>query len=153
VRFHLIDRIDSFEPYKAVRGRKVTSYSEDYWEEQDGELVMPPPFLLEALCQAGTWLIMISTERRKRAALLQVGSVTWLGEVRPGDVVGLEGEIDSFGEETAVVSGRVTVDGQPVLEAQEIMCALIDAEDLADLDDTKRLQDMLTRASTTEATV
>jgi 3-hydroxyacyl-[acyl-carrier-protein] dehydratase len=153
VRFHLIDRIESFEPYKAVRARKVTSYSEDYWEEQDGGLVMPPPFLLEALCQAGTWLIMISTERRKRAALLQVGSVTWLGEVRPGDVVGLEGEIDSFGEETAVISGRVTVDGEPVLEAHEIMCALIDAEDLADLEDTKRLQDMLTRGSTTGAAV
>jgi 3-hydroxyacyl-[acyl-carrier-protein] dehydratase len=114
---------------------------------------MPPPFLLEALCQAGTWLIMISTERRKRAALLQVGSVTWLGDVRPGDVLGLEGEIEAFGEETAVVSGRVTVDGAPVLEAHEIMCALIDAEDLANLDDTKRLQDMLTRASTSEATV
>ena len=129
MRFHLIDRIDSLEPAKAVRGRKVTSRSEEYWESQDGELVMPPPFVLEALCQAATWLIMITTERRKRAALLQVG-----------------GDIDSFGEETAVVSGRVTVDGETVLEAREVMCALIDADQLADLDDTKRLQDMLTRA-------
>ena len=146
MRFHLIDRIDEWEPSKSVLARKVTSFSEEYWEEVDGELRMPPPFVLEALCQAGTWLIMITTDRRKRAALLQVGSVTWHGEVRPGDVLILEGACDSFGEDTAVVSGRVTVDGETVLEASDVMCALIDADTLADLDDTERLQKMLTRA-------
>ena len=32
-------------------------------------------------------------------------------------------------DEVAVVSGRVTVDGRAVLEAKDIMCALIDAGD------------------------
>ena len=146
MRFHLIDRVDEWEPAKSVLARKVTSFSEEYWEEVDGELRMPPPFILEALCQAGPWLIMITTDRRKRAALLQVGSVTWHGEVRPGDVLILEGACDSFGEDTAVVSGRVTVDGETILEASDVMCALIDADTLADLDDTERLQKMLTRA-------
>jgi 3-hydroxyacyl-[acyl-carrier-protein] dehydratase len=107
---------------------------------------MPPPFVLEAFCQAGTWLIMITTERRKRAALLQVGSVTWHRDIRPGDVLVMEGETSSFGDETAVLSGRVTVDGETVLECEDVMCALIDAEDLADLDTTERLQKMLTQA-------
>jgi hypothetical protein len=31
------------------------------------------------------------------------------------------------------------------MEAKDIMCALIDAAELADLDDTARLQKMLTR--------
>jgi 3-hydroxyacyl-[acyl-carrier-protein] dehydratase len=147
VRFHLIDRVDSYEPSKSVRARKVTSLSEDYWEaDGDGGLAMPAPFVLEALCQAATWLIMISTERAKRAALLSIGSVDWLADVRPGDVLEMVGEIGSFGGETAVVSGHVSVEGRTVLEASEIMCALIDADTLADLDDTKRLQDMLTRA-------
>jgi 3-hydroxyacyl-[acyl-carrier-protein] dehydratase len=145
VRFHLIDRVDSYEPAKSIVARKVTSYSEDYWEESNDELVMPPPFVLEALCQAGTWLVMISTERRKRAALLSIGSVEFLGSVSPGDALLLEGSIDSMSDEVAVISGTVTVDGRPVLEAKEIMCALIDADDLADLDDTLRLQNMLTR--------
>ena len=145
MRFHLIDRIDSIEPHASVVGRKVTSLSEEYWEERDGELEMPPPLVLEAFCQAGTWLIMISTERRKRAALLQVGSVAWHRPVRPGDVLMLNGAIDSFGEETAVLSGTVTVDGETVMDATEVMCALIDADTLADLDDTRRLQEMLTR--------
>ena len=147
MRFHLIDRIDEWEPSKSVLARKVTSLSEEYWEEVDGELRMPPPFVLEALCQAGTWLIMITTDRRKRAALLSVGSVTWHDDARPGEVLILEGSCDSFGEDTAVVSGRVTVDGKTILEASDVMCALIDADDLADLDDTKRLQDMLWQAA------
>jgi 3-hydroxyacyl-[acyl-carrier-protein] dehydratase len=146
VRFHLIDRVEAWEPKQSVRARKVTSHSEDYWEEVDGELRMPPPFVLESFCQAGTWLIMISTEIRKRAALLQVGSVTWHREVRPGDVLVMEGHTSSFGEETAVLSGTVTIDGETVLECEDVMCALIDADDLADLEETRRLQVMLTRS-------
>jgi 3-hydroxyacyl-[acyl-carrier-protein] dehydratase len=143
VRFHLIDRIEEIEPRATIRARKVTSYSEEYWEEAGGELRMPPPFVLEAFCQAGTWLIMLSTERRKRAALLQVGSVTWHRDVRPGEVIVMEGAMSSFGEETAVLSGTVKVDGETVLDCEDVMCALIDASDLADDDATAVVQKVL----------
>jgi 3-hydroxyacyl-[acyl-carrier-protein] dehydratase len=146
MRFHLIDRVEECEPGVSVRARKLTSYSEEYWEEgPDGELRMPPPFVLEAFCQAGTWLIMITTDRRQRAALLQVGSVTWHREVRPGDVLVMEGKIESFGEDTAVLGGTVTIDGEKVLDCEDVMCALIPADTLADLDDTHRLQKILTQ--------
>jgi 3-hydroxyacyl-[acyl-carrier-protein] dehydratase len=143
MRFHLIDRVEELEPGVSVRARKVTSHSEEYWEDFDGGPRMPPPFVLEAFCQAGTWLIMITTDRSKRAALLQVGSVNWHREVRPGDVLVMHGEMSEFGNETAVLSGTVTVDGETVLDCEDVMCALIDADELADLDDTERLQRML----------
>jgi 3-hydroxyacyl-[acyl-carrier-protein] dehydratase len=146
VRFHLIDRVDSYEPGRSVRGRKLTSQSEEYWEDSATGPVMPVPLILEALCQAGTWLIMITTERRKRAALLSIGSVTFLGDVHPGDVLELEGLVESMTDEMAVLSGQALLDGQPVMEAKDIMCALIDASDLADLEDTLRMQRLLTRA-------
>jgi 3-hydroxyacyl-[acyl-carrier-protein] dehydratase len=146
MRFHLIDRVDAWEAGTSVRGRKLTSLSEEFWEDAGDGLVMPPPLVLEALCQAGTWLVMITTDRRQRAALLSIGSVEFIAPVRPGDVLSLEAGVDSMTDEIAVVSGRVTVDGRPVLEAQDIMCALIDADDLADLGDTERLQKTLTRA-------
>lgn len=145
MRFHLIDRVDAYEPSRSVRARKLTSHSEEYWEQTDGGAVMPPPFVLEALCQAGTWLIMITTDRRKRAALLSIGSVSFLGPVRPGDVLDIDGRVESMTEEMAVISGAVTVEGRLVLEAEQIMCALIDGETLEDLEDTKRMQDMLAR--------
>jgi 3-hydroxyacyl-[acyl-carrier-protein] dehydratase len=91
---------------------------------------------------------MITTERRKRAALLSIGDVAFHGPVRPGDVIDLEGTVVSMSDEVAVVSGRALVDGEAVLEATDIMCALIDADELADLDDTRRLQEMLMRTGT-----
>jgi 3-hydroxyacyl-[acyl-carrier-protein] dehydratase len=145
MRFHLIDRVDGWEPFTSVRARKLTSYSEEYWETSADGLLMPPPLVLEALCQAGTWLVMLSTDVRKRAALLSVGSVDFLGDVRPGDVLMMEGSVDSMSDEVAVVSGRVLVDGQAVLEAKEIMCVLIDATDLEDVENTRRMLKILTR--------
>jgi hypothetical protein len=38
------------------------------------------------------------------------------------------------------------VDGTPILTASEIMCILIDANDLADPDETARLQQLFTRS-------
>jgi 3-hydroxyacyl-[acyl-carrier-protein] dehydratase len=145
MRFHLIDRVDAWEPFRSVRARKLTSHSEEYWDTSADGPIMPPPLVLEALCQAGTWLVMLSTELRKRAALLSVGSVNFLGDVRPGDVLELEGSVDSMGDEVAVVSGRVLVGGQSVLEAKDIMCVLIDAGDLEDVEDTRRMLKLLTR--------
>lgn len=146
MRFHLVDRIDAHEPAQSVRARKVTSLSEEFWDQTPAGPIMPPPLVLEALCQAGTWLIMISTDRRKRAALLSIASVSFIDDVRPGDVVVLDGRVESMTDEIAVLSGRAHVDGRTVLEATDIMCALIDAAQLADLDDTTRMQTLLTRS-------
>jgi len=146
MRFHLVDRIVDWEPARSVRARKVCALSEEYWIGPDDDLRMPPPLVLEAFCQAGTWLVMLSTERRKRAALLSVGAVAFLGDVRPGDVLDLDGTVESMSDEVAVLSGHARVDGRPVLEARDVMCALIDTEQLAALDDTERLQTLLTTA-------
>jgi len=145
MRFHLIDRIDEWVPGESARGRKLTSRSEDYWEEDAEGAVMPPPFLLEALCQAGTWLVMLTTQRRRRAALLSAGAVEWLGAVRPGDVLDLACRVDSMGEASAVVSGEVSVDGRTVLVAREVMVALIAADELAADEDMERLQGVIAR--------
>lgn len=143
MRFHLIDRIDEYEPGTWVRGRKLTSYSEEFWEEIDGVLTMPAPLILEAFCQAGTWLIISTTERRLRAALLSVGRVEFIESVHPGDVIVLEGKVESMNEEMAVLSGTATVDGRLVMEATDVMCTLIAADTLENLEDTGRMQEML----------
>jgi 3-hydroxyacyl-[acyl-carrier-protein] dehydratase len=146
MRFHLIDRIDEFEPGLHLRGRKLVSSAEEFWEHGRGGPVMPAPLVLEALCQAGTWLIMLSTDRRKRAALLQIGNVRFSGDVRAGDVLILDGVVESMNDEMAVLSGSATVDGTPVMQATDIMCALIDADDLEDPADSERMLRMLTRS-------
>jgi 3-hydroxyacyl-[acyl-carrier-protein] dehydratase len=144
MRFHLIDRIDACEPGRSVRARKLTSRSETFW--RDGR--MPEPLILEALCQAGTWLVLIGSERRRRAALLSVGAVSFEGDVVPGDVLELDVTVESISDESAVVSGRVSVDGRTVLDARDVMCALIAADTLEDLEETARMQERLTEGMT-----
>ncbi|MER5740970.1 MULTISPECIES: 3-hydroxylacyl-ACP dehydratase [unclassified Streptomyces] len=143
MRFHLIDRIDSWTPHQHITARKVTSVHEDLWQRTPDGPRLPLGLSLEALCQAGTWLIMLSTDHRSRAALLTVGEVVGGAPVRPGDVLRMEAHVVSSSGEAAVVDGRVTSGGRTVLEARGIMCALIDAEELDDPEDTRRMARML----------
>lgn len=147
MRFHLIDRIDAYEPGSFVNARKLTSHAEPFW--RDG--AMPEPLILESLCQAGTWLVLIGSERRRRAALLSVGSVRFCAAVRPGDVLTIEAAVDAISAETAVVSGRVRVGDTVVMQAADVMCALIEAASLDGLDETARMQQQLTARMHAEA--
>lgn len=148
MRFHLIDRIDEWEASTRVTARKLTSSTEPYWTDGPSGPVMPRSLVLESLCQAGTWLIMLSTDTRKRAALLSVGETTWTGDVHPGEEIVLEGTIESISEEMAVISGTATVDDTTVMTASDVMCALIDAGELEDVEDTNRMKAQLDRSTT-----
>ena len=75
MRFFLLDRIDDIDPHRSVRARKLTSTAEHYWRDGGSGPQMPPTLVLEALCQAGTWLILESTGFERRAALLSVADV------------------------------------------------------------------------------
>ncbi len=139
MRFHLIDRIESWEPGQHITARKVTSAQEDYWKYDDEGPVLPFGMALEALCQAATWLVMLSTDHTRRAALLTVGDAALRQRVTPGDVLHMDATVISMNNETAVIDGVVKVNGEIVLEAEGIMCALIDAERLDDPADTARM--------------
>ena len=149
MRFHLIDRIDSWDPELRLVGRKSTSHAEEFWEPTPAGPVMPRPLVLEALCQAGTWLIMLSSDHRKRAALLSVGEVMHHSDVRPGEVLLLDARITAISQEAAILDGTVGVADRsgtrPVLTGTGIMCALIDAEKLDDPADTRRMAEQLLR--------
>jgi 3-hydroxyacyl-[acyl-carrier-protein] dehydratase len=147
MRFHLIDRIDSWAPNQRIAARKVTSAAEEFWQRGPEGPVMPPPLVLEALCQAGAWLVLMSTEHRKRAALLSIDHVSFLADVVPGDVLLLEGTVTAISGDIAALDGTVTVGGRPVLVASGIMCALIAAERLDDPEATRRMGEQLARIS------
>jgi len=147
MRFHLIDRIDSIEPNKAVVARKLTSHRESYWRDDGCGPQMPSALIFEALCQAGTWLVMSSTGFHRRAALLSVDSLEFGRAVCPGDVLRIAGVVDSIGPDVAVLSGTVVVGGVTVLHAERIMCALMPAIDLEDADSISRMHRQLTRPS------
>jgi 3-hydroxyacyl-[acyl-carrier-protein] dehydratase len=168
MRFYMIDRVLSYDPWKSIHAQKLTSRNEiagwagtserliQTWDGQNRRErtvanrspyeslpTMPSALVLEALCQAGSWLLLLSSELRQRAALLSIGSVTYRREVELGAVLEMEGYVASMNKETAVFSGHVLVQGTPVLEASEIMCVLIDAQELEDPADTARMKHLL----------
>jgi 3-hydroxyacyl-[acyl-carrier-protein] dehydratase len=145
MRFHMIDRIDHWDAYRRLSGRKVTSAEEAYWCATPTGPVMPGGLVLEALAQAGTWLLLLSSGFQRRAALGSVGQTRWLGEIVPGDVLELEVELTAHDEVAAVVDGTVNVAGRPVLEVSRLMCSLIPAEDLEDPAATERMARHLLR--------
>jgi 3-hydroxyacyl-[acyl-carrier-protein] dehydratase len=147
MRFHLIDRVDRLEPRLSISARKLTSHRETYWRDDGRGPEMPPALVFEALCQAGTWLVMLSTDLERRAALLSVDVLRFHGPVRPGDVLQLEGQVESMDPDTAVLSGSVRVGGRTVLEADAIMCALMPTEDLEELVDVRMMSRQLTSAT------
>jgi 3-hydroxyacyl-[acyl-carrier-protein] dehydratase len=146
MRFHLIDRIDTIQSGQSLRGRKLTSRSETFWTEGPDGAEMPAYLVLEALCQAGTWLVLESTGRQRRAALLSVGSVEICSTVQPGDVLTLTVTTSGIGSDTAVVSGTVEAGPRLVLRASDVMCALIAADDLEAPDSTSVMGDILRSA-------
>ena len=133
-----MDRIDHHEPGKAIVARKLTSGEEPFWIRSDGELEMPPALVLESLCQAGSWLVYLSTGGTRTAALLSVAAAEFGAPARPGDVLVLEGNVESIDEERAVLSGTVSIAGETVLRATDIMCALIEVGRLEDPDALRR---------------
>ncbi len=146
VRFHLVDRIDAWEPGRSATARKLTSNQETYWvPDGSGRPVMPSALVLESVCQSATWLILLGSELSRRATLLAVEEVRQLGVVRPGAVLDIEVSVESMAETAAVVNGAVHVEGTPVLTATRIMCGLMPADELDDPSETHRLARLLSR--------
>nr|WP_042186654.1 3-hydroxylacyl-ACP dehydratase [Kibdelosporangium sp. MJ126-NF4]CEL17435.1 3-hydroxyacyl-[acyl-carrier-protein] dehydratase, FabZ form [Kibdelosporangium sp. MJ126-NF4]CTQ91338.1 3-hydroxyacyl-[acyl-carrier-protein] dehydratase, FabZ form (EC 4.2.1.59) [Kibdelosporangium sp. MJ126-NF4] len=145
MRFHLVDRIDAIEPLRMVLARKLTSRMEDFWRDEGRGPEMPAPLVLESLCQAGSWLAFASTGRR--AVLLSVDVVAFLAPVRPGDVLGLRGVVESIDEERAALSGTASVEGEVVMRADTILCALRPADELEDVEALGRMYEQLVRGA------
>ncbi|WP_129666758.1 3-hydroxylacyl-ACP dehydratase [Phytoactinopolyspora endophytica] len=151
--FHLTDRILDYELGRSIRARKVTSRSESYWREVSTAKTMPRPMVLETLCQAGAWLVMLQTDLARRAALLSVAEVRFFGDVCPGDVLEIDATVESASDEMAVMSGQVSIDSHVVMAASDVMCALIEPCELDDPATTRRQLAALTAdAGRTDAT-
>jgi 3-hydroxyacyl-[acyl-carrier-protein] dehydratase len=128
VRMRLIDEVDRVHAWRSVTARTSTSSTRSFWRDEGDGLQLPVPLVLEAVCEAGAWLVLTSAGVRERTALLSIESVTVLGVVRPGDVLDLVGTVEARSADVAVLSGRASVDGRSVLEARGMLCALFAAE-------------------------
>ena len=72
MRFHLIDRIDRWEPGKSLAATKYLALGEEYLADHFPAFpVMPGVLMLQAVAEASAWLWRVSTEFRHTVIVLR----------------------------------------------------------------------------------
>jgi 3-hydroxyacyl-[acyl-carrier-protein] dehydratase len=128
MRFSLIDRIEHLEPGVKITALKALSMAEEYLADHfPGFPVMPGVLMLEAMTQAGAWLVRASEDFAHSMVVLKEAKGVKYGQfVEPGQTLRVTAEIlNQTDRETVLkvrgtVDGRFTVNGRLVLERYDL---------------------------------
>ena len=120
MKFHLVDKIKSIDPGKRIVTTKALSLAEEYLADHFPAFpVLPGVMMLEALAQAGAWLVRVEQDFANSLIVLSgVRNVKYSSFVAPGDVLRCEMEALEISEGSAKFKGvgsvgeRQTVSGR-----------------------------------------
>lgn len=89
MRFTLLDRILEINPHERLRAIKAVSSSEEYLADHFPTFpVLPGVLMLEALAEAGAWLVRASLGFQHNLILLrEAKNITYKSFVRPGGLL------------------------------------------------------------------
>lgn len=120
MRFSLIDRIVELEPGVHVKAVKTLTMAEEYLADHFPHFpVMPGVLMLEALTQAGAWLVRVGEDfAHSMVVLKQANNVKYAQFVEPGQTLTVTVEIIKFGEGEVKLKGQGTVDGRLTVSAR-----------------------------------
>jgi beta-hydroxyacyl-ACP dehydratase FabZ len=127
--FLLIDRVLEVGD-KHVRALKNVTFNEPFFGGHfPGQPVMPGVLLIEAMAQAGGFLVLRGIEERANKLVLFVGidNCRFRRPVIPGDQIIFEVELVNVRRNFAKLHGKALVDGEVVCEAG-LMSAMVDRE-------------------------
>jgi 3-hydroxyacyl-[acyl-carrier-protein] dehydratase len=123
MRFHLIDRIESVEPGKSLRAIRHLTLAEEYLADHFPTFpVMPGVLQLQALVEAGSWLLR-ATDWFDRSVwvLREVRGVKYGMFVSPGRRLELAVDLSKRDGDTATLKGRGEVEGQQTIAATFVL--------------------------------
>ena len=114
MRFSLIDRIDVLQPGARITAVKNLSMAEEYLKDHfPGFPVMPGVLMLEAMTQAGAWLIRASEDFAHSMVVLKEARGVKYGQfVEPGETLRVTTEIISQTDHETVMKARGEVNGK-----------------------------------------
>jgi len=123
----LVDRIVEFEAERIVGIKNVTANEPFFSGHFPDFPVMPGVLIVEAMAQTAGVLVLKSVEDRasKLVLLVSIEYAKFRKPVVPGDQLRMELTMLKRKASVAKMSGRATVDGVLVAEA-EVMCKLAD---------------------------
>jgi 3-hydroxyacyl-[acyl-carrier-protein] dehydratase len=128
MRFSLIDRIERLEPGASITAIKALSMAEEYLADHfPGFPVMPGVLMLEAMTQAGAWLVRASEDFAHSIVVLKEARSVKYGQfVEPGQTLQVTDEIlsqthrETILKARGMVGGRTTVSARLVLERYDL---------------------------------
>jgi len=131
MRFLMVDKICELNPGKSAKGIKNISWDDYFLEEIfPGMPVYSPVIISEAAAQLVSWAIIEARDYTVKPVITMVDTYTCGSHIMPGDQLQLEGEIESFSEESALCNGRVLVNGKIAVELNHAVCYLYPLNEL-----------------------
>ena len=120
MRFSLVDRITALAPGESVTAVKNVSSAEEYLADHfPGFAVLPGVMMVEALVQAGAWLIRATDDFKDSVVLLrQARAVKFNNFVRPGQTLTVNLTIHSRGDGETTLKAAGDVAGQNAVSAR-----------------------------------
>ncbi len=126
--FLLIDRIIDLEPSKRVVALKNVSINEPFFAGHfPGHPIMPGVLIIEAMAQAGGFLLLNTVEEPEKKVVYFMGidEVRFRKPVIPGDQLRFELDMLQFRRGTCRMQGKAFVDDNLVTEAT-LMATIVD---------------------------
>jgi len=117
VRWIWIDKFIAFESGRRAAAIKNVSLAEEHLHDHfPAYQVMPASLIVEGMAQTAGILVGEARQFREKVILAKVKRARFEREVRPGEQLRYEAEIEHVSDEAATTAGRVTVDGEPLAE-------------------------------------
>jgi 3-hydroxyacyl-[acyl-carrier-protein] dehydratase len=125
--FLLVDRIIEIEPpHRAIGIKQVTSNEPFFQGHFPSYPVMPGVLIVEAMAQVGGVAVLSSEEYADKLALFAgIDNVRFKRQVRPGDTLRIEVQLNQIRRGIGMGSGTATVSGELACKG-DIMFALVD---------------------------
>src|SRR6478672_7568140 len=120
MRFTLIDRVLELEPGKKIVAIKNLSLAEEYLADHfPGFPVMPGVLMLEALTQAGAWLIRDMEDFAHSLIILkQAKTIKYGSFVEPGRQLEVRVELTAYDPRDCTFKGVGLVDSQEMVKGR-----------------------------------
>ncbi|HEX5269097.1 MAG TPA: 3-hydroxyacyl-ACP dehydratase FabZ family protein [Gemmataceae bacterium] len=120
MRFNLVDRIVEVQPGRSLRAVKNLTRGEEYLADHFPEFpVMPGVLMLQALTEAGAWLLRLTDDYRHSVIVLrEARNVKYGNFVEPGRQLLITVELVEQNEHAAVLKGKGEVEGNTAVSAK-----------------------------------
>jgi 3-hydroxyacyl-[acyl-carrier-protein] dehydratase len=138
MRFLLVDRIDALEPGRRIDARKTVSFEEAWLPRPNAPFpAIPSALLVEAILQAGMWLLRHATDFRRQPVVVAAEDVRVGRPVRAGETIRLVAEVRRLSDEGGVLRGEARAGDEVVASGGRIVCAFLPLDEFDDPDEAR----------------